>query len=78
MTRKIKKYTNPFLKANDQLPPTVTSKLPSLQEAFAFHQKGLLDQAQKIYQSILTLEPRNANAQLIHVTRRNPFTVHGQ
>ena len=66
MVRKINKYSNPFLKAKGPLAAPVAAPngaaIPNLHEAVALHQQGMLDQAQKIYQSLLTLEPRNANA----------------
>jgi predicted O-linked N-acetylglucosamine transferase (SPINDLY family) len=62
MPRKIKQYTNPFLKAKDPLLASGSSALPNLQSAIALHQQGKLGQAQAIYQQLLEIDPRNADA----------------
>jgi predicted O-linked N-acetylglucosamine transferase (SPINDLY family) len=61
MPRKIKQYTNPFLKAKDQLLAPVSSVLPNLQCAIALHQQGQLGQAEAMYQQLLEIDPRNAD-----------------
>jgi hypothetical protein len=50
MARKIRQYTNPFLKAKGQLLDTEYSALPNLLDAIAVHQQGMLSQAEKIWQ----------------------------
>jgi predicted O-linked N-acetylglucosamine transferase (SPINDLY family) len=62
MPRKIKQYTNPFLKAKGLLVAQGSSPLPTLQSAFALHQQGQLDQAANIYQQLLEIDPRNADS----------------
>ena len=62
MPRKIKQYTNPFLKAKEPLATPASQKLPNLENAVALHQKGQLGQAEAIYQQLLEIEPRNAEA----------------
>ena len=62
MPRKIKQYTNPFLKAKAPLVAPGLSSLPNLQSAIALHQQGQLDQAQAIYLQLLKIEPRHADA----------------
>jgi predicted O-linked N-acetylglucosamine transferase (SPINDLY family) len=62
MPRKIKQYTNPFLKAKDPLLEAGSSALPNLQSAIALHHQGQLGQAAAIYQQLLEIDPRNAVA----------------
>ena len=62
MPRKIKQYTNPFLKANAQLVSTVSSVFPTLKDAIALHQQGQLEQAKGIYVRLLEIDPKNADA----------------
>ena len=62
MPRKIKQYTNPFLKANAPLISQGRSVLPNLQSAIELHQQGKLDQAQAMYRKLLAINPRNADA----------------
>ena len=62
MPRKIKQYTNPFLKSKEPLATSASQKLPNLENAVALHQQGQLGQAEAIYRQILNIEPRNANA----------------
>ena len=62
MPRKIKQYKNPFLKAKDPLLASGSSALPNLQSAIALHQQGQLGQAEAVYQKLLEIDPRNADA----------------
>ena len=62
MPRKIKQYTNPFLKAKEPLATPISQKLPNLQNAIALHQQGQLGQAESIYQQLLEIDPRNAES----------------
>ena len=62
MPRKIKQYTNPFLKAKGLFVAQGSSVLPNLQSAIALHQKGQLGQAESIYQQLLGIDPTNADA----------------
>ena len=62
MPRKIKQYTNPFLKAKEPLVAQRSSPLPNLQNAIALHQQGNLGQAESIYLQLLEIDPRNADA----------------
>ena len=62
MPRKIRQYTNPFLKAKGPLLAPKASALPNLLDAIALHQQGMLGQAEAIYRQLLAIEPRNADA----------------
>ena len=62
MPRKIKQYTNPFLKAKELLLAPGSSALPNIQSAIALHQQGQLGQAEAVYQQLLEIDPRNADA----------------
>jgi predicted O-linked N-acetylglucosamine transferase (SPINDLY family) len=62
MPRKIKQYTNPFIKAKDQLLAPGSYGLPNLQNAIALHQLGQLGQAEAIYRQLLGIDPTNADA----------------
>jgi protein O-GlcNAc transferase len=62
MPRKIKQYTNPFLKAKEPLDTPTSQKLPNLENAVALHQKGQLGQAEVIYRQLLGIDPTNADA----------------
>ena len=62
MPRKIKQYTNPFLKAKEPLDTPASQKLPNLENAVALHQKGQLGQAEAIYRQLLGIDPTNADA----------------
>ena len=62
MARKIRQYTNQFLKAKGPLFAPEASALPNLEDAIALHQQGLLGQAEVIYRQLLEIEPRNADA----------------
>jgi protein O-GlcNAc transferase len=62
MPRKIKQYTNPFLKAKEPLATPTSQKLPNLENAVALHQKGQLGQAEAIYRQLLGIDPTNADA----------------
>ena len=62
MPRKIKQYTNPFLKAKEPLATPTSQKLPNLQNAIALHQQGQLGQAESIYRQLLEIDPTNADA----------------
>jgi predicted O-linked N-acetylglucosamine transferase (SPINDLY family) len=62
MPRKIKQYTNPFLKAKEPLATPTSQKLPNLQNAIALHQQGQLGQAESIYRQLLGIDPTNADA----------------
>ena len=59
MARKIRQYTNPFLKAKGAPEASV---LPNLLDAIALHQRGMLSQAEASYRQFLEIEPRNADA----------------
>jgi tetratricopeptide (TPR) repeat protein len=61
MPRKIKQYTNPFLKAKEPLVAQGPSALSNLQSAIALHQQGNLDQAESIYLQLLEIDPRSAD-----------------
>jgi predicted O-linked N-acetylglucosamine transferase (SPINDLY family) len=61
MPRKIKQYTNPFLKAKDPLLASGSYVLPNLQSAIALHQQGMLGHAEARYRQLLEIEPRNAD-----------------
>ena len=62
MPRKIKQYTNPFIKAKVPLVAQGSSVLPNLENAVALHQKGQLGQAEAIYRQLLGIDPANAEA----------------
>jgi len=62
MPRKIKQYTNPFLKAKEPLATPTSQKLPNLENAVALHQKGQLSQAEAIYRQLLGIDPANPDA----------------
>jgi protein O-GlcNAc transferase len=62
MSRKIRQYTNPFLKVKGPLSAPDASLLPNLLDAIALHQQGMLDQAEARYRQLLEIEPRNADA----------------
>ena len=62
MPRKIKQYTNPFIKANVPLVAQGSSVLRNLQSAVKLHQMGQLGQAEVLYQKILEIDPANADA----------------
>ena len=62
MPRKIKQYTNPFIKAKVPLVAQGSSVLPNLENAVALHQKGQLGQAAAIYRQLLGTDPTNADA----------------
>ena len=61
MARKIRQYTNPFLKANGPLVATAVSTLPNLQDAIALHLEGQFGQAEAVYRQHLGVDPRNAD-----------------
>jgi tetratricopeptide (TPR) repeat protein len=62
MPRKIKQYTNPFIKAKVPLLAQGSSVLPNLENAVALHHKGQLGQAEAIYRQLLGTDPTNAEA----------------
>ena len=62
MPRKIKQYTNPFLKAKEPLATPASQKLPNLENAVTLHQSGQLSQAEAIYRQLLGIDPTNADA----------------
>ena len=62
MPRKIKQYTNPFLKAKEPLATPTSQKLRNLENAVALHQKGQLGQAAALYRQLLLIDPTNADA----------------
>ena len=62
MPRKIKQYTNPFLKIKDPVIATGSSTLPNFQSGIAHHQLGQLSQAQAIYRRLLEIDPRHSEA----------------
>ena len=62
MPRKIKQYTNPFLKAKATLVAHCSSGPPNLQSAIELHQMGQLGQAEALYLQLLEIEPSNADA----------------
>jgi protein O-GlcNAc transferase len=62
MPRKIKQYTNPFLKAKEPLATPTSQKLPNLENAVALHQMGQLDRAEAIYRQLIGMDPTNADA----------------
>ena len=62
MPRKIKQYTNPFIKAKGKLASPTTQTLQNLEKAAALHQQGQFGQAEAIYQKILNIEPKNVLA----------------
>ena len=62
MPRKIKQYTNPFLKAKAPLVASDASSLPNLKSAIELHQLGQLGQAEAMYLQLLEIEPKNADA----------------
>jgi predicted O-linked N-acetylglucosamine transferase (SPINDLY family) len=79
MPKKIKQYTNPFLKVN-ALPYTASRKLvPSIETAIKLHQNGQLEQAELIYKQLLQFKPKNADAKhllgLIEYERGNYQTA---
>ena len=61
MPRRIKQYTNPFLKAKGRLVTPVAVAIPNLQDAFALHQQGQFGQAESIYRQLLDIDPTNAD-----------------
>jgi tetratricopeptide (TPR) repeat protein len=65
MPRKIKQYTNPFLKAKGTLATPTSQTLPDLEKAAALHQQGQFGQAEAIYRQILNIEPKNV--QTLHL-----------
>ena len=62
MTRKTKKYVNPFLRLQRTLVAPAAPKPPNLREAIALHQQGKLGQAEAIYRQLLETDSRNAVA----------------
>ena len=62
MPRKIKQYTNPFLKSRRLTVASESSVLPNLQSALSLHQQCQFDQAEAIYRQILTISPENSDA----------------
>ena len=62
MPRKLKQSTNPFLKQTPTLLATLTSEVSILHRGIQFHQKGQLGAAERLYQQLLAIEPRNADA----------------
>jgi predicted O-linked N-acetylglucosamine transferase (SPINDLY family) len=62
MTRKFKQYTNPVIKAKEPLVAKGYSASSNLQNAILLHQQGQLGQAEAIYQLLLEIDPRNADA----------------
>lgn len=62
MPRKIKKFTNPFIKAKGPLLAQGCYALLNLHNAIALHQQGQLGQAKAMYHQLLAIDPRNADA----------------
>jgi protein O-GlcNAc transferase len=62
MPRKIKKFTNPFIKAKGPLVAQGSYALLNLHNAIALHQQGQLGQAKAKYHQLLEIDPRNADA----------------
>jgi predicted O-linked N-acetylglucosamine transferase (SPINDLY family) len=62
MPRKIKQYTNPFIKANKPLVAQHSSPIPNLQSAITFYHQGKLDRAELIALQILKIDSRNADS----------------
>ena len=62
MARKIRQYSNPFLKAKGPLLAPEATAPPILLDAIALHQQGMLGQAEARYRQFLEIEPRNADA----------------
>jgi len=62
MPRKTKQYKSPFLRSNLPLVVPAVSSIPNLQVATLLHQQGKLDQAEVIYQQLLEIDAKNANA----------------
>jgi predicted O-linked N-acetylglucosamine transferase (SPINDLY family) len=62
MARKIRQYTNPFLKSKGPLFAPEPASLPNLLDAIALHRQGIVGQAEAIYRQLLDIEPRNAEA----------------
>ena len=65
MPRKIKQYTNPFLKANGPLAAKDSSSLPNLQIAITLHQQGNLGQAEAVCLQLLQVD--SGNAEILHL-----------
>jgi predicted O-linked N-acetylglucosamine transferase (SPINDLY family) len=66
MTRKNKKFTNPFLKKKDGAgQPIAIQSDANIQTAIALHQQGEIDRAEQIYQSLLSVNP--INSEVLHL-----------
>jgi predicted O-linked N-acetylglucosamine transferase (SPINDLY family) len=62
MPKKIKQYTNPFLKSRRLTVASDSSVIQNLQSALSLHQQGQIDQAEAICRQILTITPQNSDA----------------
>jgi predicted O-linked N-acetylglucosamine transferase (SPINDLY family) len=62
MVRKIKQYTNPFIKVRQSHVTPESSARSDIQVAIDFHLQGNLVQAEAIYRQVLKIEPSNADA----------------
>jgi protein O-GlcNAc transferase len=61
MARKIKKYTNPFLKEMKASTAPDSQILIKIQDAIELHQRGLFGQAETLYRELLEVDPKNAD-----------------
>jgi predicted O-linked N-acetylglucosamine transferase (SPINDLY family) len=62
MAQKIRKYTNPFIKAKAPLIGPDVSAIPNINDAIALHKQGELDKAELIYRQIIGVDPRDSDA----------------
>jgi predicted O-linked N-acetylglucosamine transferase (SPINDLY family) len=62
MPRKIKQYTNPFLKPKGEMFAPSLPFPPTLQSAIKLHQQGQHANAEVIYRQILQVQPKNSDA----------------
>jgi predicted O-linked N-acetylglucosamine transferase (SPINDLY family) len=62
MIRKIKQYTNPFIKVRQSHVTPESSARSDIQVAIDLHLQGNLVQAEAIYRQVLKIEPCNADA----------------
>lgn len=62
MVRKIKQYTNPFIKVRQSHVTPESSASSDIQVAIDLHLQGNLVQAEAIYRQVLKIEPCNADA----------------
>jgi tetratricopeptide (TPR) repeat protein len=62
MQRKLKQYTNPFIKTKEPVAGSGKTVNSILHSAVALHKQGELNEAETLYKKILEVEPKKANA----------------